>query len=203
MDPACSKLGVGLCGTGHYVSRQAERRLTVLGRRLSARSTPALTEHRKNAMLIAPTATEIRTFISRPSVPHSSIFPATRQGQAADAVTALAVAHRRRPPSLEILCVPPLRAFTEKIEHCLENLLFSCPVQKSILSTTPLLKDANVGDFLHINLTYYSNSGVFGAPDDPCAILDPACEATESLIAMCGSAAAALGKSSPVPTVAK
>ncbi len=53
------------------------------------------------------------------------------------------------------------------------------------------------------NLTYYSNSGVFGAPDDPCAILDPACEATESLIAMCGSAAAALGKSSPVPTVAK
>ena len=150
MDPACSKLGVGLCGTGHYVSRQAERRLTVLGRRLSARSTPALTEHRKNAMLIAPTATEIRTFISRPSVPHSSIFPATRQGQAADAVTALAVAHRRRPPSLEILCVPPLRAFTEKIEHCLENLLFSCPVQKSILSTTPLLKDANVGDFLHI-----------------------------------------------------
>ena len=81
---------------------------------------------------------------------YSSIFPATRQGQAADAVTALAVAHRRRPPSLEILCVPPLRAFTEKIEHCLENLLFSCPVQKSILSATPLLKDANVGDFLHI-----------------------------------------------------
>lgn len=30
------------------------------------------------------------------------------------------------------------------------RLLLACPVQKSILSATPLLKDANVGDFLHI-----------------------------------------------------
>ena len=108
------------------------------------------------------------------------------------------------------------------------QLLLSCPVQKSILSATPLLKDANVGDFLHIAsarlvrtplslyletdcsvdlsraphiaprllpyLVYYSSSGVFGAPDDPYAHLDPACKATESPIGMYGNAAAALGK---------
>ena len=44
------------------------------------------------------------------------------------------------------------------------------------------------------NLTYYSSSGVFGAPDDPYAHLDPACKATESPIGMYGNAASALGK---------
>lgn len=80
MDPARSKLGAGLRGTGHYGSWQAERRLTVRGRKLSTRSTPDLTERRENAMLIAPTVTGIRTFIGRLSVPHFSISPATRQG---------------------------------------------------------------------------------------------------------------------------
>ena len=106
MDPARSKLGAGLRGTGHYVSWQAERRLTIRGRRLSVRSTPALTERRENAMLIVPTVTGIRTFIGRPSVPHFSISPATCQGQAADAVAALAHARNLRPLALEILCVP-------------------------------------------------------------------------------------------------
>ena len=116
------------------------------------------------------------------------------------------------------------------------QLLLSCPVQKSILSATPLLKDANVGDFLHIvsarlvrtplslyletdcsvdlsraphiaprllpYLVYYSSSGVFGAPDDPYAHLDPACKATESPIGMYGNAAAALGKQ-PCPLCGK
>ena len=36
------------------------------------------------------------------------------------------------------------------VESSGTQLLLSCPVQKSILSATPLLKDANVGDFLHI-----------------------------------------------------
>ena len=108
------------------------------------------------------------------------------------------------------------------------RLLLACPVQKSILSATPLLEDANVEDFLHIAsarlvrtpfslyletdcsvdlsraphiaprllpyLVYYSSSGVFGAPDDPYAHLDPACKATESPIGMYGNAASALGK---------
>lgn len=108
------------------------------------------------------------------------------------------------------------------------RLLLACPVQKSILSATPLLENANVEDFLHIAsarlvrtplslyletdcsvdlsraphiaprllpyLVYYSSSGVFGAPDDPYAHLDPACKATESPIGMYGNAAAALGK---------
>ena len=122
------------------------------------------------------------------------------------------------------------------VESSGTQLLLSCPVQKSILSATPLLKDANVGDFLHIAsarlvrtplslyletdcsvdlsraphiaprllpyLTYYSSSGFFGAPDDPFAHLDPACKATESPIAMYGSAAAALGKQ-PCPHCGK
>ena len=57
-------------------------------------------------MLIVPTVTGIRTFIGRPSVPHFSISPATCQGQAADAVAALAHARNLRPLALEILCVP-------------------------------------------------------------------------------------------------
>ena len=57
-------------------------------------------------MLIVPTVTGIRTFIGRPSVPHFSISPATCQGQAADAVAALAHARNLRPMALEILCVP-------------------------------------------------------------------------------------------------
>ena len=57
-------------------------------------------------MLIAPTVTGIRTFIGRLSVPHFSISPATCQGQAADAVAALAHARNLRPLALEILCVP-------------------------------------------------------------------------------------------------
>ena len=49
--------------------------MTIRGRRLSVRSTPALTERRENAMLIVPAATGIRTFIGRPPVPHLSISP--------------------------------------------------------------------------------------------------------------------------------
>lgn len=116
------------------------------------------------------------------------------------------------------------------------RLLLACPVQKSILSATPLLENANVEDFLHIAsarlvrtplslyletdcsvdlsraphiaprllpyLVYYSSSGVFGAPDDPYAHLDPACKATESPIGMYGNAAAALGKQ-PCPLCGK
>ncbi len=116
------------------------------------------------------------------------------------------------------------------------RLLLACPVQKSILSATPLLENANVEDFLHIAsarlvrtplslyletdcsvdlsraphiaprllpyLVYYSSSGVFGAPDDPYAHLDPACKATESPIGMYGNAAAALGKQ-PCPHCGK
>ena len=52
MDPARSELGASLRAAGHYVSWQAERRLTV--RRLSTRSTSALTERRENAIQKAP-----------------------------------------------------------------------------------------------------------------------------------------------------
>ena len=71
-------------------------------------------------MLIVPTVTGIRTFIGRPSVPHFSISPATCQGQAADAVAALAHARNLRPLALEILCVP-------RFAH-LQKILNTAPV---------------------------------------------------------------------------
>ena len=64
MDYARSKLGGQV---------YAELAILYPGR-LSARSTPTLTERQENAMLIVPTATGIRTFIGLPSVPHFSIF---------------------------------------------------------------------------------------------------------------------------------
>lgn len=95
----------------------------------------------------------------------------------------------------EISCTSPPQGLSTRRSHCIWKLETDCSVD---LSRAP-----HIAPLLLPYLVYYSSSGVFGAPDDPCAILDPACEATESLIAMCGSAAAALGKSSPVPTVAK
>ena len=70
-----------------------------------------------------PEATEIRTFIGRPSVPHFRISPATYQGQAADAVAALAHARNLRPLALEILCVP-------RFAHLQKILNIACMVEE-------------------------------------------------------------------------
>ena len=55
-------------------------------------------------MLLSPTAMGIRGFTGLPSVTHFSISPATYQGNAADAVAAFAVIHRRRPQAPGIIC---------------------------------------------------------------------------------------------------
>ena len=115
--------------------------MTIRGRRLSVRSTPALTERRENAMLIVPTVTGIRTFIGRPSVPHFSISPATCQGQAADAVAALAHDRNLRPLALEILCVPRFAHLQKILNTAKVNLGFvknSTPAQRLLMADNPL-----------------------------------------------------------------
>ena len=96
--------------------------------------TPALTEHRGNAMLSSPTAMGIRNFTGFPSAIHFSISPATCQGNRF-AVAAFAVIHWRQPQAPGIFCASQfarLQIILNTALECNPNQAHSIPKDRII-----------------------------------------------------------------------